>query len=214
MANHVWRILNHKESLWVKWIHAYHLHDKSFWDVQIRPDASWSWRKILLTRNVIHKHFFHQINIGHNTLAWFDVWNEIGPLTNLISWHDINGAGFNAYSSVHDVIDNGQWLWPMACVWDKAKTFISSTVHHNNWLQILQQLASGSINNASFMVSKLMFAASIYLNWQERNSRLFKGKRRSSERLFEDIYSTPNETGEVRVHMRSIELEELGSKGY
>ncbi|XP_071686882.1 uncharacterized protein [Rutidosis leptorrhynchoides] len=105
------KIVNHKESLWVKWIHTYHLHNKSFWNVPIKPDSSWSWRKILQTREVIHKLVFHSIGNGQNTHAWFDVWNDACPLTSVVSWRDINGAGFNAYSSVADIITNDQWGW-------------------------------------------------------------------------------------------------------
>ncbi|GKA15175.1 sodium/hydrogen exchanger 6 [Tanacetum coccineum] len=33
MATHIWCILTHKESLWVKWVHTYKLKGRSFWDV-------------------------------------------------------------------------------------------------------------------------------------------------------------------------------------
>ncbi|GJX37310.1 hypothetical protein Tco_0250613 [Tanacetum coccineum] len=38
MAIHIWSILTHKESLWVKWIHSYKLNGRSFWDVPCLGD--------------------------------------------------------------------------------------------------------------------------------------------------------------------------------
>ncbi|GKB19726.1 sodium/hydrogen exchanger 6 [Tanacetum coccineum] len=43
MATHIWCILTHKESLWVKWMHTYKLKGRSFWDVPCRGDVSWGW---------------------------------------------------------------------------------------------------------------------------------------------------------------------------
>ncbi|GKF18970.1 hypothetical protein Tco_0063888, partial [Tanacetum coccineum] len=44
MATHIWSILTHRESLWVKWVHTYKLKGRSFWDVPCRGDVSWGWR--------------------------------------------------------------------------------------------------------------------------------------------------------------------------
>nr|GEZ47571.1 hypothetical protein [Tanacetum cinerariifolium] len=35
MPAHIWKILTHKETLWVRWIHAYKLKTRSFWDVHL-----------------------------------------------------------------------------------------------------------------------------------------------------------------------------------
>ncbi|GJU23248.1 hypothetical protein Tco_1156590 [Tanacetum coccineum] len=51
MATHIWRILTHKESLWVKWVHKYKPNGCSFWDVPCRGDVSWGWRKLLQIRS-------------------------------------------------------------------------------------------------------------------------------------------------------------------
>nr|GEV38412.1 hypothetical protein [Tanacetum cinerariifolium] len=39
----VWEV----ESLWVKWIQAYKLKGRNFWDYPLRGNMSWGWRKIL-----------------------------------------------------------------------------------------------------------------------------------------------------------------------
>lgn len=48
MTTHIWKILSHKESLWVKWVHAYRLSNRNFWEVQVHADASWGWRNCYL----------------------------------------------------------------------------------------------------------------------------------------------------------------------
>ncbi|GKE39207.1 hypothetical protein Tco_1462612 [Tanacetum coccineum] len=42
MVSHVWKLLTLKESLWVKWIHEYKLKGRSFWDIPMRGNMSWS----------------------------------------------------------------------------------------------------------------------------------------------------------------------------
>ncbi|GJZ23422.1 hypothetical protein Tco_0560881 [Tanacetum coccineum] len=57
MVSHIWKLLSLKESLWVKWIHAYKLKGRSFWEVPLRGNMSWGWRKILQLRPIIRE--FH-----------------------------------------------------------------------------------------------------------------------------------------------------------
>ncbi|GJU46356.1 hypothetical protein Tco_1203622 [Tanacetum coccineum] len=35
MMSHIYKLLTNKESLWVRWVHAYKLKDRSFWDVSL-----------------------------------------------------------------------------------------------------------------------------------------------------------------------------------
>ncbi|PWA70906.1 reverse transcriptase domain, Reverse transcriptase zinc-binding domain protein [Artemisia annua] len=53
MSSHVWKILTHKETLWVRWIHSYKLKDRSFWDIRMVANVSWGWRKLLTIRPLI-----------------------------------------------------------------------------------------------------------------------------------------------------------------
>ncbi|GKC83225.1 reverse transcriptase domain, reverse transcriptase zinc-binding domain protein [Tanacetum coccineum] len=112
MATNIWCILTHKESLWVKWVHTYKLKDSSFWDVPYRGDVSWGWRKLLQIRNLIRPFIWHKINNGKSTSVWFDRWDDVCPLKDLISNKDIARSGFSFDDSVSKIISNGAWRWP------------------------------------------------------------------------------------------------------
>nr|GEV22089.1 hypothetical protein [Tanacetum cinerariifolium] len=106
------KLLSLKESLWVKWIHIYKLKNRSFWDIPYRGKMSWSWRKLLLLRPLIREFIWSCIGDGRTTFMWFDKWCVTGPLSNIISSHDIIRAGFSHASKVRDCIQDGLWIWP------------------------------------------------------------------------------------------------------
>ncbi|GJU65543.1 sodium/hydrogen exchanger 6 [Tanacetum coccineum] len=94
MATHIWSILTHRESLWVRWVHTYKLKGRSFWDLPCRGDASWGWRK-----QTIRPFIWHKINNGKSTSVWFDRWTDVCPLKDLLSNRDIVRSGFSLENS-------------------------------------------------------------------------------------------------------------------
>ncbi|GJV43271.1 putative RNA-directed DNA polymerase [Tanacetum coccineum] len=104
LVSHIWNLLSLKESLWVKWVHAYKLNGRNFWDVPIRGNMSWSWRKILQLRPSIREFIWRKIGNGSSTSIWFDKWCLEGPLASRVSPRDIHRAGLTLYSHVGDVI--------------------------------------------------------------------------------------------------------------
>ncbi|PWA56768.1 reverse transcriptase domain, Reverse transcriptase zinc-binding domain protein [Artemisia annua] len=86
------------DSLWVKWIHTYRLRCRNFWDVPIRGNMSWSWRKILQIRPLVRQFVWYNIGNGLKASAWFDKWCSVGPLSLIVSSRDIHRAGFTSNS--------------------------------------------------------------------------------------------------------------------
>ncbi|GJT08544.1 putative RNA-directed DNA polymerase [Tanacetum coccineum] len=101
-----------KKSLWVEWIHVYKLNGRSFWDIPLRGKMSWGWRKILQIRELVRPFLWSKIGNGNMISAWFDTWNEIGPISNVVSYRDIHRAGFSVHSKISDIINQGAWAWP------------------------------------------------------------------------------------------------------
>ncbi|GJU04919.1 hypothetical protein Tco_1121349 [Tanacetum coccineum] len=113
VSSHIWSLLSGKESLWVKWIHVYKLNGRSFWDIPIRGNMSWGWRKILHVRQLVRPLFRSHIGNGNLTFAWHDHWSSVGPLSKIVSNRDIYSAGFHLNAKVKDICDSGTWSWPL-----------------------------------------------------------------------------------------------------
>ncbi|GJS63484.1 hypothetical protein Tco_0678048 [Tanacetum coccineum] len=114
ISSHIWSLLMHKESLWVKWIHSYKLNGRSFWEIPIQGKMSWGWRKILQVRNIVHPFIWCRLGDGSNASAWFDNWCLLGPLSDIISNRDIYSASYNRSAKVKYIIVNTSWSWPDA----------------------------------------------------------------------------------------------------
>ncbi|GJZ58864.1 putative RNA-directed DNA polymerase [Tanacetum coccineum] len=124
MVSHVWKLISLKESLWVKWIHEYKLKRRSFWDIPMRGNMTWGWRKMLQIHPLIREFIWSKVGNGSRTSLWFDKWCDLGPLSNMISNRDIHRAGLNMHSTVKDIIVNGTWVWPQFL--NEKYTFLST----------------------------------------------------------------------------------------
>ncbi|KAJ0931049.1 putative RNA-directed DNA polymerase [Helianthus annuus] len=112
MVAHIWSLLTHRESLWVKWVHSYLIRDRSFWDVPVRNNITWGWRKMLQLRTLIRQHIWIKLGNGANTLVWFNTWDTVCPLNLFITPRMISNAGFDMRIKVADMVQNGVWGWP------------------------------------------------------------------------------------------------------
>ncbi|GKD52832.1 hypothetical protein Tco_1286219 [Tanacetum coccineum] len=209
MTNYIWNIVSNKESLWVRWIHTYKLRGRTLWDIRTKADMSWGWHKILQLRDLVKPFFWVLIGNGLKVSLWYDMWCPHCPLSRFLSPRDITREGYNLQAYVADLILNGAWNWPQAWL-IKALNFgliaalnlDASSQDIMRWLAgfehvppILEDImmcfhpmaAKRMFKN---VVAKLLFLASSYYIWLERNNRLFKNTRRSPEELRDLIMVT------------------------
>ncbi|GJV90198.1 putative RNA-directed DNA polymerase [Tanacetum coccineum] len=114
MTTHIWNIVSSKDSLWVRWIHTYKLQGRSFWDVPVKSDMSWGWRKLLQLREIVKPFFWVKLGNSLSTSMWYDRWSDSCPLINLLSPRDIAREGFHLKNKVADLLMNGSWAWPQS----------------------------------------------------------------------------------------------------
>ncbi|GJW73855.1 hypothetical protein Tco_0133225 [Tanacetum coccineum] len=245
MVSHLWNLISSKESLWVKWIHVYKLKGRSFWEVPCRGNLSWGWRKILQLRPLIREFIWYRIRDGLTASAWFDSWCHVGPISRIVTSHDIFRAGYNLSTKVNELVVNSSWGWPnewfakypMLCsiippifsdiedrlewrninglvkpfsvsnvwdcirphfeivpwhdvVWDHMKDLAALSNVVGGYKDVVDFLSSyANRRSCKSVIAKLVFSASVYYIWQERNARLFSNQKRSSIQLTEIITS-------------------------
>nr|GEY02089.1 hypothetical protein [Tanacetum cinerariifolium] len=112
IASHLWKLISMKESLLVKWVHAYKLRGRSFWDVPIHGEISWGWRKVLQLCPLIREFVWYKFRNEALTSLWFDRWCPNSPLANTISTRYIHRVGLNLDSRVCNIIQDDGWSWP------------------------------------------------------------------------------------------------------
>nr|XP_043639208.1 uncharacterized protein LOC122610275 [Erigeron canadensis] len=136
MVAHIWNLLALKESLWVKWIYIHRLRGRSFWEVPLRGNLSWSWRKLLQIRPIVRKQFWFMFGNGQNVSAWYDNWAECCPLVNNVTHRMIRDTGYSLHTKVADIVDNG--LWKLSAHWDQQVLQNNVPVLQDNSADILK----------------------------------------------------------------------------
>ncbi|XP_071686013.1 uncharacterized protein [Rutidosis leptorrhynchoides] len=80
---------------------------------EYRLGASVIWRKIVSVRDLIRDRFIYSIGDGTKVSAWHDAWSDYGPPASIIPNRDISNAGFSRDATVHDIISQNRWCWPL-----------------------------------------------------------------------------------------------------
>lgn len=114
MTAHIWKILTHKETLWVRWLHAYKLKNRSFWDVSLCSNVSWGWRKLLSIRHIIPPYVWFKLGNGNKASAWYDLWDAHGPVMPHITNRAVRSASFTTFESLSDIVYGADWRWPQS----------------------------------------------------------------------------------------------------
>ncbi|GJW45512.1 RNA-directed DNA polymerase, eukaryota, reverse transcriptase zinc-binding domain protein [Tanacetum coccineum] len=95
--------------------------------------------------------------------AWYDKWNEMGPLCQIIDSRDLYNARFDKNAIVADMIHNNQWIWK-----DEWKTVFPEL---NNiqvpTLSDTQDKAMWRCNNDNRNVQSIGYVPDLKQNWED-----------------------------------------------
>ncbi|XP_071727989.1 uncharacterized protein [Rutidosis leptorrhynchoides] len=137
----IWRILSHKDSLWISWFHTYRLSEHNFWDIQALVNASYSWRKILGIRDMFRGHFFHLASL---LIVWLEDWVNRVP-----SLSSINGPVFSDDVDVVKWKDNDDMIHDFSVhqVWDSIRARTDKVACSVETYEHLLQVISASVTS-------------------------------------------------------------------
>ncbi|KAJ6901054.1 hypothetical protein NC652_026984 [Populus alba x Populus x berolinensis] len=102
------------------------LRNRSFWHINT-SNPSWSWRKILQSRDWCRGWFTTRIGNGSLTSLWYDYWLPHGKrLIDDFSLRNLTATGLPWTTKVSDIITNGQWQFPpssseLQAIWDSIR---------------------------------------------------------------------------------------------
>ncbi|GJU45264.1 RNA-directed DNA polymerase, eukaryota, reverse transcriptase zinc-binding domain protein, partial [Tanacetum coccineum] len=94
----------------VKWVHIVKLKGKSFWEVSSENNDSWMWKCLLGLRDKAKQHIEYIVVNGKGISAWYDKWNGMGLLRQIIDSKDLYNARYDKKATVADMIHNNQRL--------------------------------------------------------------------------------------------------------
>ncbi|GJR21549.1 hypothetical protein Tco_0970076 [Tanacetum coccineum] len=168
MVSHIWKLLSLKESLWVKWVHAYMLRGRIFWDIPLRGNMSWGWRKVLQIRPLIREFVWHNIGDKALTSLWYDRWCSSSLLANSILTRDMFRVGLNPLAKSDE--DGNVKSFSVSMVWRSIRPrsnkvtwvdvvwFSSCIPRHafNLWLIVKQRLKTRDKLNSWDVSSSLI----------------------------------------------------------
>ncbi|GJS32657.1 RNA-directed DNA polymerase, eukaryota, reverse transcriptase zinc-binding domain protein [Tanacetum coccineum] len=183
MAKHLWNVISDKESIWVKWVQVHWIKGQNIWNYTIK-DSSWCWKQLLRLRDNIRRFVGVKLGDGKKCNIWFDRWHNNGPLCKLINYNVMFYYRLKKDAKVSDFISDDGWKWP------------------RDWNgKVISSIGNRSANNSIWsVIQRLVFGASVYFIWQERNVRLFRNTERSEDVLFKQVMDT------IRLKLMSLKI--------
>ena len=111
---HVWNYFTNAGSLWVSWLKSNVFHRKPFWQMEDSPRLSKAVRSLIETKSMLVDFLKCKMGNGQDAMFWFDSWNDLGPLIDLIGATGPRQLRIRLSASVADATSNGEWNLPSA----------------------------------------------------------------------------------------------------
>lgn len=119
--------------------------------MSIPNDTSWSWRKILKSREKFRRHIKTIIGNGEQAFMWFDYWHPSGPLHPLYGGNIVYDSASSLKAKVSDFIHHLEWRWPSTVTWElnEVKNATLPTIHEEKDTVVWLPSANGIFTIAS-----------------------------------------------------------------
>lgn len=104
--------------MWCQWVKSYLPKGNNFWQLKMPSSPTWTWRKLLNLRNIVHPYIKVAIGDGHNTSLWYDNWHPLGPLANRFGDRIIYDLSLPKNSKVSSIIKESKWAFPVTQTWE------------------------------------------------------------------------------------------------
>ncbi|GJX81113.1 reverse transcriptase domain, reverse transcriptase zinc-binding domain protein [Tanacetum coccineum] len=183
LVSHIWKLLSLKESLWVKWVHAYKLNGRNFWDVPIR--------------GVHEGHLASRVSLRDIHRAGLTLYSQVGDVirddrVSIWDYSNVLGSTCPLCEATPDSHEHLFFICPFAnSVWNRMKVKAGLGRVSHNIYDIVDHFGGIARRKTTHVViAKLVVAASAYFIWQERNWRLFKKSKRSIDQVVSCISSS------------------------
>lgn len=77
----LWKVVSRKKCLWNSWVQAVYLKGESVWNVEIKYNDPWSWRKMVKLKEILSRYVKVMVGDGRTTSLFYDNWLHIGSLS-------------------------------------------------------------------------------------------------------------------------------------
>ncbi|GJY12247.1 hypothetical protein Tco_0381556 [Tanacetum coccineum] len=108
LISQLWKIIDRKECLWVKWVDTVKLKGQSIWLAENNCNDNWGWKLMLELRDKIRPYVKRKIRDGTEISMWYDCWSDLGPLYNVILKRARNEARMRDNETISDMIHEGR----------------------------------------------------------------------------------------------------------
>lgn len=100
LSKQIWNILSWKNTIWVKWVIANRLKERSFWEIDKSRQACWKWNHLL--------EWWLELVMGIILEYGLIIGQDMVPC---VTNRNIFEANLPLQVKVAEMIQNGEWIW-------------------------------------------------------------------------------------------------------
>ena len=164
----------------------------------------WKVMKVSLPKVIWYDHvWFSQCVPRHSFILWMAVKGRLKTQDRISRWLNVQDMSCPFCKQCKDSHSHLFFTCVFARrLWERLKQMARVDDISNIWPQIVSFMANMPANNSIWsVIQRLVWGASVYFLWQERNIRLFGGYGRTEDELFKVI------TDAVRFRLMGLQLK-------